>query len=75
MVIEEMTGGQHHVDETQRAEQLKGDANEQKLQQQTPFVRRQSSVLRYTTYTPKKLLHRPAQQSMHHHLKSINLSS
>jgi hypothetical protein len=42
MVIEEMTGGQHQVDERKRAEQLR--VNGRKLQEQTQFVRRPRSV-------------------------------
>ena len=59
-VIEEMTGGQHQVDERKRLSNCRVNADEQKLQKQTQFVRRRRSVFDSTKNRKKKLLQRPA---------------
>ena len=60
MVIEEMFGGQHRVDERKRAEQVRVTQMNRSDRRQTQFVRRRRGVLESSDKQRKKLLQWPA---------------
>ena len=53
-VIEEMAGGQHRADEPRRAEQVRGDTDEQKRRERTQFLRRRRSLRKLNDKQRKK---------------------